>query len=177
MGLLRNFTPDVMRDNVYCYTPEIFKKLGVDIVVFDIDNTIAPYEMHEPTEEVKAYFASLKEAGIEAMLVSNNGPERVERFNRELGLFAVPDAKKPSPAGINKCLEQSKNKGDAVFVGDQIFTDCLAARRAGIKCFLVSPIQPKENLFFKLKRLGERPFVRRYKRKTAKNGDLIEMQD
>ena len=45
-------------------------------------------------------------------------------------------------------------------MGDQIFTDCLAAHRAGIKFILVKPIQPKESFFFKVKRFCERPFVK-----------------
>lgn len=169
MGFLHKFTPDRMERAVTDYTAEFFTKRGIDRVIFDLDNTIAPYDKPLPDERAKAYIASLQAAGIEVMLVSNNEEERVRVFNESLGLFAVHKAGKPRTDGINKCLAQSKNRGKAAFVGDQIFTDCLAARRAGLPCFLVEPIQPKETLFFKLKRIGEKPFIRRYKRKVAKN--------
>ncbi len=168
MGLLRYFTPDRMEQDIYCYPPSFFQARGIGRVIFDIDNTVAAYDRPKPTAEAIAYFTSLKQNGIDAMLVSNNSPERVRVFNEDLGLFAVADAHKPSPQGLRTCLAQSNGTGDAAFVGDQIFTDCLAARRAGIHCFLVEPIQPKENLFFKLKRLGEKPFRRRYKRLLKK---------
>ncbi len=168
MGFLKYFTPDRMEKDIYCYPPTFFKDRGVGRVIFDIDNTIAAYDSAKPTEKAMAYLASLKENGIDTMLVSNNSPERVQIFNEGLGLFAIADAHKPSPDGLRTCMEQSSGGGKAAFVGDQIFTDCLAARRAGIFCFLVEPIQPKENLFFKMKRLGEKPFVRRYKRLMRK---------
>ena len=168
MGLLRYFTPDRMEKDIYCYPPSFFKERRIDRIIFDIDNTVAAYDTAVPTEKAKQYLASLKEAGIDCMLVSNNSPERVRIFNEGLGLFAVPDAHKPSPDGLKACLSQSKNSGGAAFVGDQIFTDCLAARRAGIYCFLVEPIQPKETLFFKMKRIGEKPFIRRYKKLERK---------
>ncbi len=156
-----------MEKDVSAYTAQFFLDKGIDRVVFDIDNTIAPYDKPLPDENAISYIRTLQGAGIEVMLVSNNEKERVEVFNEGLGLFAVHKAGKPGTDGIKKCLGQSKNKGGAAFVGDQIFTDCLAARRAGLPCFLVEPIQPKETLFFKLKRIGEKPFIRRYKRKAA----------
>lgn len=163
---LDKFTPDRMAKDVSAYPAEFFLSRGIDRVVFDLDNTIAPYDKPTPDAKAKAYIASLKAAGIEVMLVSNNEKERVDIFNEELGLFAVSKAGKPRTEGIKKCLDSTKNRGGAAFVGDQIFTDCLAARRMGLPCFLVEPIQPKETLFFKLKRLGEKPFIRRYKRKV-----------
>lgn len=169
MSWLDKFTPDCMEKDISAYPPQFFLNKSIDRVVFDLDNTIAPYDKALPDEKAITYIRSLQGAGIEVMLVSNNEKERVDVFNEGLGLFAVHKAGKPGIKGIQACLEQSKNKGKAAFVGDQIFTDCLAARRAGLPCFLVDPIQPKESLFFKLKRLGEKPFVRRYKRKAAKN--------
>ena len=51
-------------------------------------------------------------------------------------------------------------------MGDQIFTDCIAAHRAGIRFALVKPIKDKETLFFRIKRFFERPFVKKLKWKT-----------
>lgn len=168
MSWLDKFTPDRMEKDYSAYTAEFFAQRGINRVIFDIDNTIAPYDRAKPDRAAEEYIARLKSDGIEVMLLSNNEKERVDVFNAELKLFAVHKAGKPGTEGINACLMQSANKGGAALVGDQIFTDCLAARRAKLPCFLVEPIQPKETLFFKLKRIGEKPFIRRYKRKAAK---------
>ena len=168
MGILKYFTPDRMEKDIFCYPPSFFKERGIDRVVFDIDNTVAAYDRPLPTEKAKEYLFSLKAAEIDVMLVSNNQAERVNTFNADMGFFAVADAHKPSARGILECLSKSEKRGGCAFVGDQIFTDCLAARRAGISCFLVQPIQPVESLFFKFKRFLEKPFVKRYKRLVRK---------
>ena len=73
----------------YCdITPELLLSLGIKAVLVDIDNTLAPYEQPEPDEAIIAWFSALSEAGIRASLISNNGDERVELFNRSLGLDA-----------------------------------------------------------------------------------------
>ena len=145
-----------MEKDISAYPAEFFTKKGIDRVVFDIDNTIAPYDKPSPDERAISYIRSLQAAGIEVMLVSNNEKERVEIFNKDLGLFAVHKAGKPGIKGIEACLAQSKNKGKAAFVGDQIFTDTWGANRLGITTILVEPIKSIENPFFYPKRFLEK---------------------
>ena len=52
---------------------------------------------------------------------------------------------------------------NSAFLGDQIFTDVLSARNLGIKiALLVPPIKDKLTLFFRFKRLMEKPIIRKY---------------
>lgn len=156
--------PDIAFYDIYALTPEALSELGVRGVVFDIDNTVAPYEVAKPDEKMQSYFAELKAGGIKMAFVSNNRGARVTAFNESLGLFYVCRAGKPSPRGVKKCVEHfGLKKEEVLAVGDQIFTDCLAAHRAGIRFAMVKPIQPKESLFFRIKRFLERPFVRELK--------------
>lgn len=156
--------------DVYTITPEALSELGVKGVVFDIDNTIAPYEIERPTDQMNGYFASLRDADIKMAFVSNNQGPRVATFNEGLGLYYVCKAGKPSPKGVRKCIEHfGLDKSEVIAVGDQIFTDCLAAHRAGIRFAIVKPIQPVESLFFKIKRFFERPFVKKLDWLNPKN--------
>lgn len=167
------FRPDMAFCDVYTITPDVLEELGVKGIVFDIDNTIAPYEIERPTNEMTAYFESLRKAGIKMAFVSNNNGSRVVTFNESLGLFYVCKAGKPSPKGVTRCIEHFGLERDEVAaVGDQIFTDCVAAHRAGIRFFIVKPIKDKETLFFRIKRFFERPFVRDLKWLTKKDGKI-----
>lgn len=164
------FRPDMAFCDVYTISPEALGELGVRGVVFDIDNTVAPYEVERPTDEMKAYFARLREAGIKMAFVSNNQGARVTTFNEGLGLFYVCKAGKPSPKGIKKCIAHfGLDKDEVIAVGDQIFTDCISAHRAGIRFAIVKPIQPVESRFFRMKRFFERPFVRKLDWLNPKN--------
>ena len=164
------FRPDMAVCDVYTITPEALKELGVKGVVFDIDNTVAPYEIERPTEGMKDYFKSLRESGIKMAFVSNNEGPRVTLFNESLGLYYVCKAGKPSPKGVRKCIAHfGLEKSEVLAVGDQIFTDCIAAHRAGIRFAMVKPIQPVESKFFKIKRFFERPFVKKLDWLNPKN--------
>ena len=56
-------------------------------------------------------------------------------------------------------------KEKTVAIGDQIFTDVWGGKRAGCYTILVKPIDVKsENFFIKLKRIFEKPFLRKVKR-------------
>lgn len=166
---IRFLQPDMMFQTIYEITPEVLKSVGVEAVLFDIDNTIAPYELAVPTDEMKAYFKSLEEAGLKMAFVSNNRKERVHIFNLELGYFTVHNAKKPFSSGVRACIRHlGIPKEKIVCVGDQIFTDCMAAHGAGLEFYMVAPVNKKESGFFKVKRFFERPFIQAFKERIRK---------
>ncbi len=175
------FRPDMAFNDIYLITPQLLGEMGIKGVVFDIDNTIAPYEILRPTQTMNDYFAALRDAGIKIAFVSNNKGDRVKTFNEGLGLFYVCKAGKPSPKGVRKCIQHFGLKNEQVLaIGDQIFTDCLAAHRAGIKFFIVKPIKDKKTLFFRMKRFMEKPFVKNLKwitKRKKKKSDLHPIKE
>ncbi len=161
--MLHAFIPDYVFQNVYLLSPSFFTEKGVRGIIFDIDNTLVTYDDPEPTPELSVWLQQLQDAGIAMAFVSNNNRERVERFNRRLGFFASAKSGKPSRRGIFAAMDaMSTTPASTVAVGDQIFTDVLAAKRAGLRVVLVDPIKDKKTLFFRAKRLLEKPFLRYY---------------
>ncbi|MBP5658193.1 MAG: YqeG family HAD IIIA-type phosphatase [Clostridia bacterium] len=172
MRLKKMLVPEAMYNDIYEISAEELVARNKKGVIFDIDNTVAPYEIATPTDEMKAYFSSLVGAGLRIAFVSNNKHDRARIFTAELGFFFVSDASKPSPKGILRCIDHLEcTKEEALLVGDQIFTDCLAAHRAGIECFLVKPIKDKPTAFFRLKRRLEKPFIKIYTARKAKKAE------
>ena len=163
------FAPDYYFETYAGASVEFLKNAGIRALVLDIDNTLEPYENAEPSEAVRAWFSALSEAGISAAFVSNNGKERVERFNKDLGNIAYYKAKKPFPFKIKRAMrEMGVSKKETLFMGDQIFTDVLAARFAGIRVALVPPIKDKTDALTRFKRLLERPIMKCYFRRNKK---------
>ena len=158
--------PDLYCDDIYGITPEYLKGRGVEAVILDIDNTLVPYEIAEPTDEVRAWLTALNEAGIKTAFVSNNHAPRVELFNKTLGYPAFPDSGKPFKKACRAAMEAMGTKPEnTAIIGDQVFTDVLAGRNAGLNCaLLVKPIKDKTNLFFRTKRLMEVPILKKYKK-------------
>lgn len=161
--MFKLFIPDRIFDNFYDITPEYLSELGIRAVVSDIDNTLAPYEIAEPTERIVSWIRSLETAGIKIAFLSNNHADRVELFNKTIGVPAYPDAGKPGKKGITLAMrELGVTPGETLMLGDQIFTDVLTGKRVGARAFLVPPIKDKKTLFFRAKRLLEKPFLRMY---------------
>ena len=163
-----NFVPDYYFEKFNDVSADFLKSIGVKGILLDIDNTLEPYEHDEPGEHVITWLKSLEEAGIKAAIVSNNNLERVEKFNKDINLVAFHKSKKPFKKRLLAAMELIKSeKETTVFMGDQIFTDVWAAHNAGIKSILVPPINDKRDLFTKFKRLLEKPFLRKFRKKKG----------
>ena len=161
-------TPDYMFGHYYEITPEFLKSIGVRALLIDIDNTLAPYEQPDPDERIRNWFASLAENGIVAALVSNNHAPRVERFNKDLGLLAYADSGKPKRKTLELAMKElGVTHKETAMLGDQLLTDSFAGKHIGLYALIVPPIKDKTNLFFRFKRLCERPFIRKFAKKNG----------
>jgi len=144
-------------------SPEFLLSLGVKAVLSDVDNTLAPYEQPEPDEKLTAWIKSLSNAGITIAFISNNEKERIELFNRTLGAPAYWKSGKPFKKSLLRAMaDLGTDKTNTVMLGDQLLTDSFAGKHIGLPSLIVPPIKDKTNLFFRFKRLCERPFIRKY---------------
>ena len=158
-----HLTPSYMFGHYYEVTPEFLQSIGIRALLCDIDNTLAPYEQPLPDDRIRAWVQSLADAGIRLALVSNNHPPRVEEFNRTLGLLAFADSGKPQKKTLLRAMrELGVGERETAMLGDQLLTDAFAGKHIGLPAIIVPPIKDKTNLFFRFKRLCERPFIRRY---------------
>ncbi len=156
-------TPDYMFGHFWEITPTFLSSIGVRALLIDIDNTLAPYEVAEPDERIREWFEGMQQSGIKAALISNNHAPRVELFNKTLGLDAYPDSHKPRRATLEKAMQKmGVTHAETAMLGDQLLTDAYAGKHIGLRAIIVPPIKDKTNLFFRFKRLCERPFIRKY---------------
>ena len=160
--------PDYMFPTYDAVTPEFLRSIGVRAVLADIDNTLAPYEQAEPDDRLRGWLDGLADAGISITFVSNNGRERVELFNRTLGLPAYYKSGKPFGKNLRRAMTaMGADKTTTVMLGDQLLTDALAGKHIGLRAIIVPPIRDRRDAFTRFKRLCERPFVRRYQKKNG----------
>ena len=163
------FVPEYRFKTFDMASAEFLSSKGIKGIVLDIDNTLEPYEHELPGEHVIKWLNSLAEQGIKAAIVSNNGKERVERFNKDLGLPAYYKAKKPFKKNvINAMADMGVKPQECALMGDQVFTDVWAAHNAKIRAILVPPINDKRDIFTKFKRLLEKSVIRKYEKRENK---------
>ena len=128
-------------------------------VIFDIDNTLVKHDAPADSR-ARQLFADLEAIGFKTCLISNNTGPRAAGFAAEVGSAYISDAGKPKPESYRKsCEKMQVVSGQALFVGDQIFTDILGANLSGIRSFLVTPIDKDPGVFLKFKRILEKPVL------------------
>lgn len=156
--MIRFPIPDISRDDIYALTPESFTSKGVKLVFLDVDNTLIPYSTNEAPPRLTAWVESMRDAGLELFILSNNRGDRPGILAGQLGLDFVKRAKKPSTAEFLRISgEKNIPPENCALVGDQVYTDILCAKRAGALAVLVKPIK-FSNPFFVLRYIAELPF-------------------
>ena len=156
--------PDKYFDSVYDIDYGALRLAGVSYLVFDIDNTLAPFDVSEPYPQTIKLFADLRFQGFNICLLSNNSHARVEAFNARLGVASVARARKPGRGGLHRALAQlgAANSNTAI-IGDQIFTDVWCAKRNGLLSVLVKPVCPgRDEFMVRIKRVLEKYVIRQY---------------
>ena len=155
--------PDRMFEHFYEITPDMVRSVGRSVLLCDIDNTLATYDDPLPPKAVEDWIEEMRGKGISIAFVSNNNKERVDLFNEPLGCVAFAKAGKPKTKYLQAaCAQLGVGREQAILLGDQLLTDCAAGKRFGIPAWIVPPIRDKKSLFFRLKRLLEKPYVRKY---------------
>ena len=166
--------PEYKFDRFDLISPEFLVSLGARGVLLDIDNTLEPYEHPNPGEHVLAWLKSLDGVGIRYAIVSNNNKDRVELFNKDIGMPAYSKAGKPFKKNLLRAMADiGTDATETVFIGDQILTDVWAAHNAGIRAILVPPINDRRDPLTRFKRLLEKPIHRKYEKLRKKSGGDI----
>ena len=146
--------------SVTALEPEALAAKGVRLVLADLDNTLVPYKVPEPTPDIVAWKQALERAGVRLFLLSNSRkPNRARHFAEALGIPFQGRSGKPKRGGYLRAMERMDVRPEeTVMVGDQIFTDTLGANRAGVVPLLVEPIRLAGNPGRYIRYAVETPF-------------------
>lgn len=163
--MLKRFFPDIYVKSIFELPLDELKKRGIKALIFDIDNTVAPFDVDEPDDKTAELFEKFRKNGFSLCLLSNNKENRVTLFNRKLKAHAVWRAGKP---GVKKLYDAMKalgtDKNSTAIVGDQVFTDMYCGHRAGVLAIYTEPICRRDQLITKVKRGAEKVVLNIYKR-------------
>ena len=165
--MLKIFYPTMYVKNISSVPYEKLLGKNIEGLIFDIDNTLVPFDIPDATDEIVEFFKHLDQMGFKICLFSNNNQKRVELFNEKLGLPAIYAAKKPASKGLKRALQllDTSEKNTAI-IGDQIFTDVWCGNRNGMITILVKPVATRDEFSVKLKRGIERIVVKSYVNKV-----------
>ena len=160
--------PDLYYDSVHIIPYEELWKKNIRGLIFDLDNTLAPYDRKDPPARTVALLRRLERMGFKICLVTNNTKGRLQTFNKNLGLDGISGAVKPLTRGINAAMAKMKTKNtQTAIIGDQLLSDIWGGKNAKILTILVKPITEKDFFLVKIKRKIERRLLRDYFKKLG----------
>jgi HAD superfamily phosphatase (TIGR01668 family) len=153
----RVLRPDGFADRLSSVSLDDLAADGILGIIVDLDNTLVGYGRAELEPPDAAWIAAARARDFRICLVSNNFTGRVMQIASDLGVPAVPSALKPLPRGFLKALGLlGTPKSRTVVVGDQLFTDVLGARLAGLRSILTRPLVAKDWMGTRVLRVLER---------------------
>ena len=143
MGLFR---PTVRYRRITDITTEDLRRMDVQGILLDVDNTLTTHYCPDLSDEVAAWLVTVQEAGVKLTVVSNAKRYRVEPFAAKIGLSCVWLAAKPLPFGFWRGIRRlGVKRRHCLAIGDQTFTDTLGAKLAGVRVVQLEPIKLEED--------------------------------
>lgn len=135
--MIKMFFPCAYVESVFTIDYQKVYNMGYRGLIFDIDNTLV-HHGEDATDEVEELFRSIRRAGLKTLLLTNNDESRTKRFLKNIDALYICDANKPNTAGYLKAVDMlGIQRKQALFIGDQVFTDIYGANRSGIDNILV----------------------------------------
>ena len=164
--------PNYLFESYQNITPQWLAGQGVELLLSDLDFTLAPKSVRQPDEALRTWIGSLQEAGIRLMIVSNNRyGRRVTEFCAQLGVGYQGHAGKPSPRGLEAAMARAgTDPVHTAMLGDKLLTDVLAAHRAGVLALMVEPAGGAVTAWQKVLHALQAPFKAACRRRLAKIG-------
>ena len=142
-GLLTNyFKPSIYVRSFKDVNVVRLKIQGIKLFICDLDNTLVPHYTRLPNKDVLNFIKSVKQAGIEFVLMSNNVNSRVKLFAEKAGIKEFHwNARKPFKKVAKSIIEKRQlSSSKIIFMGDQIVMDILVANRLKAESILVQPL-------------------------------------
>lgn len=159
------YVPDMYAKDIYNINYNKLKKMGKKYLFFDLDNTIISYLENTPSEDAIKLFSYLSDLGFKCFIVSNSPSKRLKNIHSVLNVDIYSSSMKPLKKTYKKILKLY-NKEECVFIGDQIMTDVIGAKRNELFVIFIDRINDKEPIYTKIWRFFEFFILKKYSKKS-----------
>ena len=168
MGL---FYPDILKNHIADITVPDLENLGAKALLLDVDNTLTHHGSQELSPEIESWLDEMRAHGFKMCIVSNAFEKRIAPFAKKLGLSYSAFSCKPFPFGFLRAAKRfGLKRRECVAIGDQVFTDILGAKIAGVHTIQVMPMHGPHTATLRLKRGLEGKVMKRYQKYLNKKG-------
>ncbi len=149
--------PDLHVASVTDVTLDWLRSRQIQGVLVDADDTIVTRQEGPVDPAFVTWLRGLRDAGLRVAVLSNGNRQRVVALGAELGLPAFALSGKPLRIAFRRGVKAlGTTPATTAMVGDQLFTDVLGAKWAGLVSVLVTPLTPGRHAHTRAARRLER---------------------
>lgn len=171
---MEKYVPDMYQQNIFKVNYTLLKNKGIKCLLFDLDNTIIPYNVKDVNNELKQLFDQLKN-DFKVLIFSNSPVKRVNQVAKALEIDCIGKAQKPSLKGFLRVFKEYKfSETEVAIIGDQLFTDIMGGNKIGITTVLVNPISSYDPMWTKPARYMERIIKEKLRKRNLFNGRFYD---
>ena len=164
---MEQYIPDMYQKSIYTIPYPKLLLMGIHVLLYDLDNTISPVSIKEPSSKTKKLFDELNQQRFTIFIFSNGAKKRVNHFCDVLEVDGSYRACKPSMKHFQSFMTQHEIHGNEVaMIGDQLLTDILGGNRVGITTILVNPISKKDLLPTYINRIREKRIMKKLRNRN-----------
>lgn len=159
---MEKYVPDIYQKSIYTINYDKLKTRGIKCLLFDLDNTLVPFDIKEANSEIKDLFNQLKEKGFRVIIFSNSPKSRLKPFKDYLDVDCSASSRKPLKSGFLKILNEYKlEENEVAIIGDQLLTDIIGGNKVGITTILINPISTRDSIITKPNRFLEKRVMKK----------------
>ena len=131
--------PDLIYDtsDVTAISMDDLRKLEVNAIIFDLDNTIMAPKKGTLEPKVELWLNEIRKTYKAVVLTNNKKKHYLENVEKVLNMPVIGFAKKPWTVGVKEALKILNEPNEKIVViGDRPLTDIWLAKRHGFKSIL-----------------------------------------
>ncbi len=157
------FKPKIYKKDILSINYDLLKKKGIQLIAFDLDNTLTTIDEKLPRDEYVNLINKLSK-DFKVVIVSNNIKKRVRVVAKYLNCDYFYSLLKPTRK-LKKLIEKKYNvdMSAVCIIGDQIVTDVVLGNRIGSYTVLVDPLGEKDLKITFFNRIIEKVIKKRIK--------------
>lgn len=133
--------PDYNIESIYDINLDELKRIGIKIILSDLDSTVMPSKSGTFSNEVINWIKEVRNYFDFAIISNNKNEKYINNVKAQCDFDVIGNANKPSCKVMKEYLFSKKYKPEeAVMVGDRPLTDIVAGKLLGSKTILVDSI-------------------------------------
>ncbi|MBD3361499.1 YqeG family HAD IIIA-type phosphatase [Candidatus Woesearchaeota archaeon] len=133
--------PNLQLKNISDIDIDFLKQIGIKGLIFDVDNTLAPYHGTGLDQCIEQSFLELTQK-FNSCILSNTSSERRKKLEEYFGIHAIQTPiKKPFSGAFEAALDYLEtNPSETAMIDDRLWTGIAGANQAGLFTIKVEPL-------------------------------------